>query len=204
MTTAMTNEDATMSSYTGPDGIEYSLAHLEPFEVIIDLRVGEEQFQVPLWVVYRNHCYSRDAFGKDVDDEEVMAWQLPEDPRERYPRLFCKDRWTYSHGLPAVVRTVLIQSRCYRTNDRGLYYKFDRASRTQAGSVEGTYLFYRFEANRYNSAGLVLSIESVHYRTTLPQNDRNRQLINFKIALDESLQKHYPEVLNELRKAKGS
>lgn len=190
-----------MAGFSGPDGVVYTLDHLASSEVVIAVKVGDEELQVPLWVVYRNHCYSRDyAYGKDGDEE--LEWRLPDEPGERSIRLFCRDRWAYSHSLPAVVKAVLFASKCFRTTNRGLYYKFDRASKVQAGSYEGIYLFFKFARNRYNHAGLMLSVESVHERTTLPMNDRGRQQTTFKIALIEFL-KDNPDILEEIRKAKG-
>lgn len=189
-----------MALYEGPDGVTYDLAHLDAFEVVINLKIGEEDLQVPLWVVFRNHCYSREVMlGKDGDEE--MQWELPPEPGEQYTRLFCPQRWAASHNLVEMVKTVLFEANCYRTTARGLYYKFDRAPRMQAGSAVGAYLFFKFRRNRHNPQGLVLSIESVHNRTNLPANDRNRQRITFKIALKESLQDHYPEVLEAIRAA---
>lgn len=187
-----------MAKFLGPDGVEYCLDHLAAFELLIDIQIDTETLQVPLWVVFRNHCYSLDHVPSK-DDDESLRWQLPTDTRERHARLFCPIRWKHSHALPTMIRATLAEAKCYRTTNQGLYYKFDRSPRMPAGAVTGTYLFFKFTRNRYSPAGLVLSIESVHARTTLPMNDRGKQQLTFKIALIESLRTHHLAVLQEIR-----
>jgi hypothetical protein len=148
-------------------------------------------------VSYRDHCYSRDF--KAGDDPRFL---LPENPRDKSRRLFCKDRWMYSHGLPALIHGMVKNSTCYRTTKGGLYYKLERSSRRIATPDEGVYVFFEFSPNNTNPKGVRLSIESVHERTNRPSNDRGRQSLKFWAALKEFLKKH-PLILERHRKEKG-
>jgi hypothetical protein len=187
--------------YTGPDGIEYSLEHLAPSEILINLQIKTEILTVPLWVVYRDHCYSRDFNERNEGDNQ--SWLLPENPRDKNRRLFCKDRWMYSHGLPSLVRGIVESSAvCHRTTERGLYYRLERSSRRGAGPDEGVYLFLKLSPNSRNPMGVKLSVESVHERTNRPSNDRGRQSLKFWGALKEFLEKR-PEILEAIRKQKA-
>lgn len=187
--------------YVGPDGIEYSLEHLAPSEILFELKIKTEILTVPIRVVYRDHCYSRDYNeGKESDDH---AWLLPENPWDKNRRLFCKDRWIYSQELPYLVRGIVESGAvCHRTTERGLYYRLERSSRRGAGSDEGVYLFLKLSPNSKNPMGVKLSVESVHERTNRPSNDRGRQSVKFWAALREFLEKR-PEILEALRKRKA-
>lgn len=184
--------------YVGSDGIKYSLGHLSPNEIIADITIDGETFAVPLWVSFRDHCYSREF--KTGDDTSLL---LPENPRDKNRRLFCKDRWMYSHGLPDLVQGMVKNSTCYRTTKGGLYYKLERSSRRLATPDEGVYVFFELSPNKINPKGVRMSVESVHERTTRPANDRGRQSLKFWVALKEVLKKH-PHILDAHRKAKSS
>lgn len=187
--------------YLGPDGVEYSLAHLAPCEMSFDLKIKEEIFTVPLWIVYRDHCYSRDFRAEQEGDES--AWLLPENPRDRNRRLFCKDRWMYSHGLPDLVHGIVQSGAvCHRTTERSLYYRLERSSRRGAGHDEGVYVFLKLSPNAKNPMGIKLSVESVHERLNRPSNDRGRQSVKFWMAVREFLEKR-PEILDGIRKGKA-
>jgi hypothetical protein len=184
-------------SYIECNGIKYSLEHLSPSEITAIIMIGGETFHVPLWVSYRNHCYSRDF--KTGDDTSLL---LPENPQDKNRRLFCKDRWMYSHGLPELIQAMVQNSTCYRTTKGGLYYKLERSSHGLSRPDEGVYVFFELSPNSFNPKGVRLSIESVHERTTRPANDRGRQSLKFWAVLKEILKKH-PHILDAHRKAKG-
>lgn len=187
--------------FTGPDGIKYSLDHLAPSEILFSLKIKTAIFTIPLWIVYRDHCYSRD-FDENKEGD-MHAWLLPENPRDKNRRLFCKDRWMYSHGLPSLIRGIVESGAvCHRTTERSLYYRLERSSRKGAGPDEGVYLFFKFSPNRSNPAGVRLSVESVHERTRRPSNDRDKQSLKFWAALREFLEKR-PEILEATRKEKA-
>lgn len=185
----------------GPDGIEYSLKHLVPSEIFFDLQIRTESFQIPLWVVYRDHCYSRDLDERKEGDDQ--AWLLPEKPQDKNRRLFCRDRWMYSHGLPELIRAVMKSGILYRTSQHGLYYRLERSSRRGAGMDEGVYLFFKLSANRGNPMGVRLSVESVHERVNRPSNERGRQSLKFWNALREFLEKNHPQILDAHRKQRA-
>jgi hypothetical protein len=124
------------------DGIEYSLAHLSPSEINANISIDEEVFEVPLWVSYRDHCYSR---GFKLGDDTSLL--LPENPRDKNRRLFCKDRWMYSHGLPDLIQAMVKNATCYRTTTGGLYYNLKRSSHKGAGQDEGIYVFFELSPN---------------------------------------------------------
>ena len=187
--------------YVGPDGIEYSLEHLVPSEILFDLQIKTEILTVPLWVVYRDHCYSRDY--NEGKEGEKHAWLLPENPQDKNRRLFCKDRWMYSHGLPSLVSGIVKSGAvCHRTNNQGLYYRLERSSRRGAGPDEGVYLFLKFSPNSTNPMGVRLSVESVHERTNRPSNERGRQGLKFWAVLREFLEKRQ-DILEAIRKQKA-
>jgi hypothetical protein len=186
----------------GPDGVEYSLKHLAPSEIVFDLQIKTENFQIPLWVVYRDHCYSRDLDERKDDNDH--SWLLPKKEQDKNRRrLFCRDRWVYSHGLPELIRLVTKSGTLYRTTQHGLYYKLERSSKIGAGTDDGMYLFFKFSANRENPMGVRLSVESVHERITRPSNDRGRQSLKFWTALREFVEKNHPQILDMHRQQKG-
>ena len=190
-----------MAGYLGPDGIQYSLDHLAPLEISFELKIKAEILAIPLWVVFRDHCYSRELDEKKEGGD--CAWVLPSNPRDKNRRLFCKDRWMYSHGLPSLIRGIVESGAvCHRTTERSLYYRLERSSRRGSGPDEGVYLFFKFGPNRRNPAGVELSVESVHERTNRPSNDRGRQSLKFWAALKEFLEKR-PEILEAARKKKA-
>lgn len=204
MTTVMTIEEGTMRSFIGPDGNEYSLGHLAPFETVFGLKMGDEILEIPLWVTFRDHCYSRDISKED--SEEALTWIMPAKTGEA-PRLFCRDRWTYSHGLPSLLRNLIAGSTCYRTNQHGLYFRLEKSSRRGARAEEGWYMFFSFARNPGREGQLRLSIESIHDRPTRPSNARGNHSLRFWAALKEYLEQRqelFEEIKEEARKTKGS
>lgn len=74
------------------EGIEYSMAHLEPFS----FSIAHENFQYRVRVEFSHHCFT----------EEALDWHRP-DRRYDYnndPRSFCKIRYGFSTRLPNIVR----------------------------------------------------------------------------------------------------
>jgi hypothetical protein len=185
----------------GPDGTVYTIKHLSSTEVEFELKIKNEVFNIPIWIVYRDHCYSRDF---DVSKEGDQAhWLMPVNPLDKNRRLFCKDRWSYSCSLPAVISNLIANGLLYRTTNNGLYYRLERSSRASAHSDEGIYLFFKFSPNKRKPTGVVLSVESVHERNNRPGNDRGRQSLKFWEAVRELVEKKHPHILEELRKQKA-
>ena len=185
----------------GPDGSVYTLKHLSQCETSFDLKIKEELFTVPVLIKYRDHCYSRDFDLLKEGDQE--HWLMPINPMDKNRRLFCKDRWAYSKSLPDLISNMIANGVLYRTTNNGLYYKLERSSRISSHTDEGIYLFFKFSPNKYNPAGFVLSVESVHERKNRPTNDRGRQSLKFWQVVRELLEKKHPNILEELRKQKA-
>lgn len=186
-----------MRSFRGPDGSEYSLEHLAPFESTFGLKEGSETLHIPLWITFRDHCYSREVGKEEAEDEAALAWRIPGRPDDPI-RLFCRDRWTYSHGLPSLLRNLIAGSTCYRTNQHGLYFRLEKSSKRGARAEEGWYLFFSFARNPDRQGQLRLSVESIHDRPTRPSNARGNHPLRFWAALKEYLEQR-PELFEEIR-----
>lgn len=179
-----------MQDFHAPDGAIYSLKHLEPFVEAAQIRVNGIRYEVPVLLLFRDHCFTRDH--KDDDHE---GWIYP--CRGRQKALFCIDRWAFSHGLPALVRQLMAFGSCFRTTNKPRYFKVEKPSHRTRQADEGWYIFFKFEA-RKNGPGVAMSIESTHLRTNWPANARGRQVLKWSAALAEYLRSR-PDILKSLK-----
>jgi hypothetical protein len=183
------------NSFIGPDDNEYSLTHLAPFEIIFKLKIKNQILDIPIWISFRDHCYTR-----EVTQGDDLKWLIG-----GTTRIFCRDRWTYSHGVPNLLRSFISDSQgsCYRTTQRGLYFKLEKSSHRVSNPTEGWYLFFKFSKGNKKLGQLSLSVESVHDRTSLPANARGNHSLRFWSALKDFL-KTRPDLLREIQENQHS
>jgi hypothetical protein len=149
--------------FTGPDGIDYPLRHLAPFHYNFEIRRKTGSVTVRLYVTFTDHTYSRDPLP-----DESREWFLP--PVEGKPdRVFCRDRWEFSRGLPQLIRDFLAagNSACRILDKRNSYVRIERDG---LNTFVGWYLFFELE-RRGGERDLRLTFRSVHHRESLPGND---------------------------------
>jgi len=164
-----------MKRFKAPDGAIYSLNHLQPYSRTVEIRVGGVTYLVPLLFIFQDHCYTREL--KHESDE---PWLISERHGQR--RVFCPDRWTFSHGLPALIEAMIPKGDCYRTTEKPRYFRVQRNNPRDYTDDAGWYIFFRFNKDR-KKPGVVMSIESVHSRPNWPANARGRQVTRFGKAL---------------------
>lgn len=183
-----------MDTFRGPDGTDYDLAHLAAFECISTVTISGEKLEVPVLVLFRDHCYTREM--EEGDDE---SWRI--DCNGRKDAVFCPIRWTFSNGLRDLISGLVKGGRCYLTSQSGQYFRVQHSNERDKPPDHGWYVFFSFEKRR-KGPGVALSIVSVHPRQTWPSNARGRQNMKFGAALAAYL-KGQPQILEALRKEKG-
>lgn len=187
-----------MPSFIGPNSTEYSFDHLDSFVLEAKVTLGDDEFIFPLKVKFRWHCWSR-----DIEPNDDPGWVLPANPNEPKPRAFCPDRWEYSKKVVAMLKAAPWRVTCHATTKAGHYFRLEQAGiNANRPGIEGWYMFYQLNADLDDSAGLEISIESVHYRDKLPTNARGTMPIAFWRTLVEYLRTR-PDIQSAFRKAKG-
>lgn len=163
--------------FTGPDGTDYTLGHLAPFNFDFEIRNKAGSVTVPLYVTFTDHTYSRDPFP-----DESREWFLP--PVEGKPdRVFCRDRWAFSLGLPQIVRDFLEagNNTCRILDRRNSYVRIERDG---PNTFVGWYLFFELE-RRGRERHLRLTFRSVHHRDGLPGNDLGKSPVQIWKLIDQ-------------------
>lgn len=173
-----------MTEFVAPDGVIYSLLHLNPSNHTFGVTVDKKVYELPVTVLYRDHVYTR-TFIPGEDDPGMLFV-----PCTGEKRIFCPDRWAYSCGLPTIVENLFRQNaQCYSAAQEGLYFKVDRSTHNRNTDPNtGWYLFFKFQPHKAG-CGIVLSVESNHKRTSWPSNAKGRKPAKFRVILTEYLRK---------------
>lgn len=176
-----------MNEIIGSDGTSYCIRHLAPTSHTFGLRLNGSLYDLPIQVVYGNHCYTRSP--KD-GDESSFSYRDGADEA----RIFCRERWDYSHQLPGLVTAIMNNdSHCHPTSRTGLYFKVDRVGfNVNQNPNAGWHLFFEFSPI-HAGPGVRMQLRSNHPRETKPHNARGKP-VRFRFALTDYL-KDRPELL---------
>jgi hypothetical protein len=182
-----------MTEFVTPTGATYSLRHLSPSNHIFGVTVNKKAYELPIQVMYRDHCYTR-SFIVESDDPELLFT-----PSTGERRVFCPDRWAYSCGLPGIVDNLIRQNaQCYSASQDGLYFKVESSTANRRTTPHaGWYLFFKFRPHR-RGVGIILSVESNHERTSWPSNARGRKPARFRVLLTDYLRRR-PDLLERVK-----
>lgn len=174
-----------MQVVVGPEKAVYCIKHLQPTTYTFGVTVRGTAYDLPIHVVYRDHCYSR-GFDPSLDDSSAL---LPGD-HMKDPRVFCADRWDYSHQLPKLVGDLIqYNGACYPTTNAGLFFKVDRTGVNIATNRnDGWHLFFELGPNP-GAPGLKVTVRSSHERTSWPSNAKGRTSLRLRVAITDYLKK---------------
>jgi len=178
-----------MTEFMEPDNGMYPLHHLTPTEHTFAVTVNKTPYLLPITVIYRDHCYTR-AYEEGVHDPKEIYL-----PNTGENRVFCPDRWKYSHGLPTLMESLIKHNTpCYAAAQNGLYFKIDKPAQKQPNLPDaGWYLFFKIKP-RQTGIGIAISVESSHERSSWPSNAKSRKSARLRVVLTEYLNRR-PELL---------
>lgn len=165
--------------FTDPDdGTIYTFDHLKPIDVVLTITVNKKQYQVPLVLLFSNHCFTD---GKDNSVQQNDPWYMLSDSTGH--RTFCKERWKSSLTLPDLMHKVVTENAaCYRLDRDSCYIHIHGPD--QRNRFSGWYIFFEFRRPKPNQLpSLRVTINTHHRRMDPPKSLRWRDSMKFVVIL---------------------
>lgn len=141
-------------------GVEYDLAHLEPFTVRVP-SIDPARSDAQILVTFSHHVFSK-KWDANVCDPQAWFEENGE------ARAFCAQRHGWSLALPAVIK-YHVNGRAYETRDTQGRRRHAFVTTLQGSAVPYPVFFALQRASRNHAADGILTVASAYEKPKLPK-----------------------------------